>query len=163
MFEEITGAVVAGVDVFFQPLSSLSPVMSLFIVSSFVTILVIVLNRLLSNNKAIKEVRAKMNEVREQMTAAQKAGDKAGVDRLLEEMMKMNNEFMKHSYKTMIISLVVISIFLPWMKAKYEGATIAALPFDVPFVGSSMSWLFWYILVSFTIGWVVRKTFGFEQ
>jgi uncharacterized membrane protein (DUF106 family) len=39
---------------------------------------------------------------------------------------------------------------------------VAELPFNVPMVGSSVDWIFWYILVSFTIGWVVRKVFGFD-
>jgi uncharacterized membrane protein (DUF106 family) len=163
MFEEITGMIVSGVDVVLGPLATLSPIMSLFIVSSLITVVVIVLNRLLSNQKAMKEVREKMQEAREAMTLAQKAGDKQAVDRHMNDMMSMNNQFMKYSYVSLMISLVVISIFLPWMKVKYEGMTVAALPFAVPFVGTSLTWILWYVLVSFTIGWVVRKVFGFEQ
>jgi uncharacterized membrane protein (DUF106 family) len=123
---------------------------------------VTVLNRLLTNTKAVKELKDKMQEIREQLTAAQKIGDKENTNKFLNEMMNMNNEFMKHSYKSMLVSLVVIAIFLPWMTSKYGGMTVAALPFDVPFIGSSLNWVLWYVLVSFTIGWVVRKLFGLD-
>ena len=61
----------------------------------------------------------------------------------------------------LIVSMIVIAIFLPWVQSKYEGfAAVASLPFNLPFVGSSLNWLYWYILVSLTIGWIVNKLFG---
>jgi len=162
MFEEITGMLAGAVGFIFSPLLVFNPMVSLFIVSAVITVLITVLSRLLTNTKVMKELKDKMQEVREQLTNAQKAGDKEGANKFLEEMMSMNSEFMKHSYKSMFISLIVIMIFLPFLKVQYEGAAVAALPFEVPFIGSSLSWLLWYVLVSFTIGWVVRKLFGFE-
>ncbi|MFH1623296.1 MAG: EMC3/TMCO1 family protein [Candidatus Aenigmatarchaeota archaeon] len=162
MFEQITGMTVAAMDATFAPLMAFGPMVSLFAVSAAITVSITLLGRLLTNNKAVKELKSKMQELREQMTAAQKAGDKDAVNRLLEQTMRMNNEFMKHSYKSLFVSLVVISIFLPWLRHSYEGMAIASLPFALPFVGTSLTWVVWYILVSFTIGWVVRKMFGFE-
>ena len=162
MFEEITGMVVGAMDATFAPIMPLGPMVSLFVVSAVITVAILMLGRLLTNNKAVKELRTRMQELREQMTAAQKAGDKDTANKLLEQTMQMNNEFMKHSYKSLLVSLVVIYLFLPWLNHSYGGMTIASLPFAVPFVGSSVTWVLWYVLVSFTIGWVVRKLFGFE-
>jgi len=162
MFEDITGMVVGGMDAAFAPLMPFGPMASLFVVSAIITVSVLLLGRLLTNNKAVKELRTKMQELREQMTAAQKAGDKDTANKLLEQTMQMNNEFMKHSYKSLFVSLIVIYLFLPWLNHSYGGMTVAALPFALPFVGANLTWALWYILVSFTIGWVVRKLFGFE-
>jgi len=162
MFEEITGMLVGGMDAAFAPLMPFGPMASLFIVSAIITLSVLFLGRLLTNNKAVKELRAKMQELREQMTAAQKSGDRDTANKLLEQTLQLNNEFMKHSYKTLIVSLVILYLFLPWLNHSYAGLTVAALPFPVPFVGGSLSWVLWYILVSLAIGWVVRKLFGFE-
>lgn len=162
MFEEITGMLVGGMDAAFAPLMPLGPTASLFVVSAIIAVAILFIGRLLTNNKAVKELRAKMQELREQMTAAQKAGDKDVTSKLLEQSLQMNNEFMKHSYKTLIVSLVIIYLFVPWLTHSYEGMTVASLPFPLPFVGASLTWALWYILVSLTIGWVVRKLLAFD-
>lgn len=162
MFEEITGMLVKSLDVVFAPLAVFSPATSLFIVSAFITVLVMVLTRLTTNKKAMKEIKEKMQSIREQMTAAQKIGDTTGANKFLAEMMSTNNDYMKQMYKGLFVSLIVISLFLPWLNYTYEAKTVASLPFDVPFIGRELSWILWYVLVSFTIGWVIRKIFGFD-
>ena len=115
MFEEITGMLVGGMDATFAPLMPMGPMVSLFVISAAITIAVLLLGRLLTNNKAVKELRLKMQELREQMTTAQKAGDTTTANKLLEQTLQMNNEFMKHSYKSLFVSLVVLYLFLPWL------------------------------------------------
>jgi uncharacterized membrane protein (DUF106 family) len=160
MLEQITGMLVNGFNLIFSPLFAFSPIVSLLIVSSFLTILVLGLNRVVTNRKLIKEIKDRMEQVRENLTAAQKIGDKENVNKLLAEMMSVNNTYMRQTFKAMIVSLVVIALFLPWLRYKYEGMTVATLPFTLPFIGNSLSWIYWYILVSFSIGWVVGKFLG---
>jgi uncharacterized membrane protein (DUF106 family) len=101
-----------------------------------------------------------MQEIRENLNNAQKMGDKENTNKYLAEMMSMNNTYMKQTFKAMIVSLVVLGLFLPWLRYRYEGMAVAALPFALPFIGSSLSWLYWYILVSFSIGWVLGRFLG---
>ena len=162
MFESITGMVTGTVNTMLGPLTMLDPTLSLFIVSAMITIMIMGINKKFTNTKAVKEIKNRMQEVREQLTTAQKDGNTTEANKLLEQMMKMNNDFMKHSYKSLFISLIVISMFLPWIKGQYSGMTVASLPFEAPVIGSTMGWVTWYILVSFTIGWVIRKMFGFD-
>jgi uncharacterized membrane protein (DUF106 family) len=103
-----------------------------------------------------------MEKIREQLTAAQKNGDKGLQNEFLSKMMETNSKYMKHSFKALIISIIVLSLFLPYLKYKYEGIIIAQLPLNVPFIGSSLSWLGWYVLVSFMIGWAIRKILGMD-
>jgi uncharacterized membrane protein (DUF106 family) len=160
MADVFTGALIGTLDVVFSPLSALSPIASLLIISVFLTVLVLGLNRVVTNRKLIKEIKDKMQEIRENLNNAQKIGDKENINKHLAEMMKMNNTYMKQTFKAMIASLVVLGLFLPWLRYRYDGAAVASLPFTLPFIGNSLSWLYWYILVSFSIGWVLGRFLG---
>ncbi len=160
MLEAITGMLVSAVGTIFAPLAVFNPAVSLFIVSSLMTILVTGLNRLVTNKKAMKEIKDRLQNIREQLTAAQKIGDSESASKFLKEMMSVNSEYMKHTYKGIFISLIVIAIFLPWLGHNYGGMIVASLPFEVPMIGSELTWILWYILVSFTMGWVIRKLLG---
>jgi len=160
MIDQITGALIGALNIIFSPLSAFSPVVSLLIVSAFLTVLVLGLNRIVTNRKLIKEIKDKMQEIRENLNNAQKMGDKENTNKYLAEMMSMNNTYMKQTFKAMIVSLVVLGLFLPWLRYRYEGMAVATLPFALPFIGSSLSWLYWYILVSFSIGWVLGRFLG---
>jgi uncharacterized membrane protein (DUF106 family) len=163
MIDKISGMIVSTVDLAFGPIATaFNPTIALFIISTGITLLVVVLNKFLTDKKLMTELRDKMENVRENLTAAQKAGNNDDVSKFLDEIMQLNGQMWKEMYKTMIISIVVLTIFLPWIRASYTGMTVAELPLNFPFVGWSINWILWYILVSFTIGWVVRKVFGFD-
>jgi uncharacterized membrane protein (DUF106 family) len=142
----------------FAPLLSVfkSPVVSLFIVSTILTLIVLALNKVSINRKVVKELKAKMEEIKESLTLAQRNGNKSEIDRFMGEMMKINSQYMKHSFKALIISIVVLALFLPWLRFRFSGSA-AVLPFSLPVVGSSIDWIYWYILASLAVGWVIRK------
>lgn len=133
---------------------------SLFLISIFLTVLVLLVNRLAVNRKLMKEIKERITEIRENLTKAQKEGNAEDTNKFFSELMKNYNQYLKLNFKALIISLAIIAIFFPWMKYKYEGLTIANLPFSLPVIGSSLNWIMWYILVSFAIGWVIKKLFG---
>lgn len=149
-------------DVVFSPLNILQNHVSIFLISFALTIVVLILNRIFVNKDLIREIKNKMADIRENLTKAQKEGNKENVEKFLSELMKVNNEYMKHSFKSLMVSLIVLSLFFPWLNYKYAGLTVATLPFNLPIIGSKLTWLYWYILVSFTIGWVIRKIFNLE-
>ena len=153
MFEQL----IVIFDIIFGPLSVFKPHISLLIVSSILTVIVLLLGKLAVNKNLLKEIKTKMEEIKENLAKAQKENNTEQINNFLAEMMKLNGQFMKQNFKSMIISLVVISLFLPWLGAKYGGASVAALPVNIPFIGSSLSWMYWYILVSLAVGWVIRK------
>jgi uncharacterized membrane protein (DUF106 family) len=118
------------------------------------------INRLLVNKNLVKEIKTKMEEIKENLNQAQKLGNKEHANKLIDEMMRTNNQYMKLTFKALIVSMIVISLFLPWVGEKYKGLTVALLPFNLPFVGASMEWLYWYIIVSITLGWIANKLLG---
>jgi uncharacterized membrane protein (DUF106 family) len=151
-----------GFAVVFSPLNAFPPIISLLLLSSFLTILILVITKFFVNTKVLREIKDEMEKIREQLTTAQKNGDKGLQNEFLSKMMETNSKYMKHSFKALIISIIVLSLFLPYLKYKYEGIIIAQLPLNVPFIGISLGWLGWYVLVSFMIGWVIRKILGMD-
>lgn len=162
MFENIFATLNNGFAVVFSPLNAFPPIISLLLLSSFLTILILVITKFFVNTKVLREIKDEMEKIREQLTAAQKNGDKGLQNEFLSKMMETNSKYMKHSFKALIISIIVLSLFLPYLKYKYEGIIIAQLPLNVPFIGTSLGWLGWYVLVSFMIGWAIRKILGMD-
>ena len=170
MFEQITGMIIGAFDVAFAPLIAINPVLSLFAVSLIVTLLSLFFNQLFINKDVVKSIKDGMEEIREAMTKAQKAGDTAQVTKHMNDIMSLNNQYFKQTYKSLFISLIIVLIFLPWMGVKYDSMILnipvvgsAIKSFSIPVLGSEVrAWLLWYILISFTIGWVLRKMLGFD-
>lgn len=151
--------VVTGLNVIFSPITIFPSHVAILIFSVILTLIIFGLNRLVINRKLVKELKEKMDKIRADLSQAQKDGDKERTNSLFTEMMGLNNSYMKQTFKSLIVSIVIIAIFLPWARYKYENVTIA-MPFSLPFIGSSLSWLLWYILVSFTVGWFFQKLQG---
>lgn len=160
MFEEITNALAGAMGTVFSPLMVFGPTVSIFILSFIITVSIITITRLVTNKKVMDELKEKMNMIKEQMTAAQKIGDTENASKFMKEMMSTNSQIMKHMYKGLFVSLIIVMLFLPYMGVQYEGMTVALMPFELPFIGNELTWIFWYVLVSFTIGWVIRKLLG---
>jgi len=169
-FEQVTGALIAAFDIAFAPLVMLNPVFSLFAVSLIITLIILFFNHLLINKDMVKRIKDGMEEMREAMTSAQKLGDTAQVSKIMNDMMQLNSQYFKQTYKSLMISLVIVILFLPWVGARFADMELA-LPvagysvkmITVPVLGSEISaWIMWYILVSFTIGWILRKLLGFD-
>ena len=147
-------------EAIFSPVTAFPYYISVLIISATLTLMVLGINRLLINKNIVKGIKTKMEEIKENLNQAQKLGDKENANKLVNEMMKTNNESMKHTFKALIVSMVVISLILPWVGQKYKGLAVATLPFNLPFVGYSLDWLWWYVLVSITLGWIANKFFG---
>jgi uncharacterized membrane protein (DUF106 family) len=153
VLEQITGMV----DLVLSPIAVFQPHVTILIIALIVTFVVTGLSRLITKKSVLQEIKNRIEEIRENLTKAQKEGNTENANKFLNEMMKANNEYMKHSFKTMIVSLVIAGLFLPWLGYKYSGLAVANLPFSIPFIGSNLNWIYWYILVSLTIGWIVNK------
>jgi len=156
MFEKITGMMTVALS----PLFTLDPLIAVFIFSVFLTGIITLINRFAVNRKLMKEIKTKMTEIRENLTKAQKEGNKEDTNKFLNEYMQTNSQMMKQNFKSLAISIVLVFLFLPVLSSHYKGVVVATLPFSLPKIGSSMGWLLWYFLVSLTISWVMKKIVG---
>jgi uncharacterized membrane protein (DUF106 family) len=156
MFEKITGMM----TVVLSPLFTLNPLIAVLIFSVFLTGVIILINRFAVNRNLMKEIKTKMTEIRENLTKAQKEGNKEDTNKFLNEYMQTNSQMMKQNFKSLAISMVFVFLFLPVLSSQYKGVVVATLPFSLPIIGSNMGWLLWYFFVSLTISWVIRKIIG---
>ena len=110
----------------------------------------------------MSELKMKIENLREQLIAFQKEGNVEKMKEIIDEITKENVVYMKQMVKVLLISIVVVVIFLPWVQQTYKDATVAKLPLVIPYIGSNLNWFVWYFLVSVAIGWVLRKLLGVE-
>ena len=161
VLETIVNGLAAVFDVFLWPLRTFFlPSVSLILVASALTVIVFVINRALVDKNAVKQIKDKVEETREKLTKAQKEGNKEEIFKHMSDLWQANNQYIRISMKTMLVSLVIVSLFLPWIKGHYDGLVIAQLPFFVPLIGTSLNWIYWYVFVSLGVGWCFRKILG---
>ncbi len=159
MFEPIIEPIIEAVGFVFSPVTIFSPYIAILIMSVFLTLSIMGLSRVVTNRKLMKELKEKMGKIKENLKEVQKGGDKEKANQLLNEMMKTNGQYMKQTFKSLAVSMLVIFMILPWLRAEYAEASIS-MPFTLPIIGSGIGWLGWYILVSFSVGWVAQKLLG---
>ncbi len=112
------------------------------------------------NKKVAKEIKEKLANVKENLTKAQKEGKKDDINKFLNEYMTINNQYLRQTFKVMIVTFVVVIVLFPWAGSRFGGVTVASLPFFLPLIGNKMGWIAWYVLVSVTGSWLLRKFIG---
>ena len=155
VFEQVTGLV----GLVLGPITVLQPVLAITVFSLMLTFVVFGLNKLIVKKKVVDEIKAKIAEVKENLDKAQKANDKEGMKKHMQEMMEMNNKFMKHSFKAMFVPIILAILLLPWITATYAGPVVN-LPFAIPGLGKTLDGLYWYIMVSLGVGWTINSVLG---
>ena len=148
------------IDPLFAPLLSLQPHVALFIFAAILTVLIYGINKLMVNRKATKEIKNKLAVVKENLTKAQKDGRKDDINKFMSEYMAINNQYLRQTFKVMAVTFVVVIVLFPWASNRFSGVTVASLPFALPVIGTNMGWIVWYILVSVTGSWLLRKFIG---
>jgi len=145
----------------FSPLLGLHPAITILSIGAIlITVTTLINKKFLGTGRAL-EVKNQMQEIREKMLHAQKNGDTENMNKHMSEMMKINSEYFMHSFKPLIISMFLVILILPWLKATYTGMTIATLPSVFPYVGGfELSWFYWYMICSFSLSMIIRKIIG---
>lgn len=153
------------VDPIFSPLLFFKPHVTLFLFAAILAIIVTMINKLMMNKKALKELKESLTNTRERLTKAQKEGKKDDINKLLNEYLLINNKYMAQTFKTVFVSFIVIIILFPWANHRFSEMTIISHPFTsmlsaMPLIKLLPNWLVWYILSSVSISWVLRKFVG---
>lgn len=148
------------VDPLFAPLLALRPHVALFMFAAILTVIIYGINKLMVNRKVAKEIKDKLAAVKENLTKAQKEGRKDDINKFLSEYMAINNQYLRQTFKVMAVTFVVVIILFPWASSRFSGVSVASLPFALPIIGTNLGWIAWYILVSITGSWLLRKLIG---
>jgi uncharacterized membrane protein (DUF106 family) len=149
-------------NLIFWPFTILPPVLAVFSLAFLLTVIVIAINMIFINKNAVNELKEKMNILREELIELQKQGNLEKAKEVLNEITKHNLNYMKHTLKALMISIVAIALILPWIQYTYKDMPVARLPMALPYVGSNLNWFLWYFIASLAIGWVIRKLMGLD-
>ena len=136
--------------------------MSLFLIALAVSLIIILSYKFFVNLEKLNEAKKKMKQLQKTLIDAQKSNDVERMKKIVEEITEVNKVFMKESIKPMIISLILLVTIFPIISKMYTGKIVARLPFSLPWIGSELSWIGWYIIVSVTITWILRRLLGVD-
>ncbi len=133
-------------------------------ITTAVTSKVIDQDEMKANKKVLKDIQEKVNAAREQ-------GDEKKIKKLTGEMMGVQSEVMKGSFKPMMYTMIPIIVVFRWLH-QYQplqtfisenGGYLVSLPFTLPKFGTELGWLGWYIVCSFMTSTVIRKMFKIQM
>lgn len=98
-------------------LQALGPLLSMLIVSFVVALLTTLIYRYATDQEKMKSLKSSMKRYRKKVSNAKDDPDKAM--KLQKEMMKMNGDYMRHSFKSMIFTIIPVMLFLGWFAAHF--------------------------------------------
>ncbi len=120
------------------------------------------------NWEMVKQNKAKMDEYRKELLAAQRKRDMKAVHKIQErqpEINQLQKEYMSQTFKPTIF--IMVPLFLLWilMLPAFRGWVVAWMPFiriDIPFMGPlvtfGVGW--WYVLTNLGFSQIFRKIMG---
>jgi len=160
MPESLFSLIVRMVDILFSPLLLLPPAIAVALLAFLTTFVVILASRFLINRKEFKEIKVKSHELKERMVKAEKNSDKKEMERILDEMLKINSLMLKNTMKVLFISLLIGILTLPWLAEHYSKEAMFILPISLPVIGNKITWVIWYVIVGFIFSFVLNKLIG---
>ncbi len=158
----ITAMVGKAMDSVLYPLASFNPVLSLTISSLIMTTLLLSLYQYFYRKNNLKELRQKLEFLKEELIKVQVNKRKEEMEKTLNEYIQLNNKFIKFTLQIMVISIIVGLLFFSWMEFRFEKTAKVILPVKLPIVGNQLNWFGWYLILSFTIAWVIRRLLEWE-
>ncbi len=105
------------------PLIAMGPLYAIAGISTFISFLLSISYKLLVNRNKVKYVRTELKELKTKMNAAKKKGKEKELKTLFDKSLKLNNEQLMLNMKPLMASMVLITLFLPWLGHAYGDIT----------------------------------------
>lgn len=112
--------------------------------------------RISINPNEMRDLKKQIEKYRIEADKARKNNEKEKAEKLMNEMLKVSQKQLRLSLKPLMISGIVFLLTLSWMSRYFTGFEIS-LPFSIVFLGNSISWFLWYILLAITSTQIFRK------
>jgi uncharacterized membrane protein (DUF106 family) len=135
------------------------PILEIF-ASAAITLVITIIYKFLANQNEMKQLKVSMKEKQSKIKELQKTNPQEA-NKMLNEVMALSSKQMRMNMKPMLLTLVVVSITLPWLGQTFPGAVVK-LPFTLPYFENDLGWLAWYIIVSIPLGYYFRKLLRVE-
>jgi len=146
------------------------PIQEVLVWSLMLSLVLALIYRLLTKPKEIRSLKEEIKEYKDKMGKARKEGKTEETNRLLSEMMKLNQKQLRSNMKPMLASLLIFFVFLGFLRETYSSFLIqlpVILPlfsYSFPFIAlrESIGWFWWYILITIPSTFLFRKLLGVE-
>ncbi|MEM7822740.1 MAG: EMC3/TMCO1 family protein [Candidatus Aenigmatarchaeota archaeon] len=112
--------------------------------------------RISINPNEMRDLKKQIEKYRIEADKARKNNEKEKAEKLMNEMLKVSQKQLRLNLKPLMISGIVFLLTLSWMSRYFTGFEIS-LPFSIVFLGNSISWFLWYILLAITSTQIFRK------
>ena len=134
------------------------PVYSLLSVSVVMSFMTSLIYRLFGNYKELKRLKAELNDLRESVSKAQKEKNEKKVMELLKKQNSLAMEQFQYMFKPMFLTMGLVGLVFMFLKKIYVGMDLSfGLPFSLPFIGNSVGWLGFYIIMTLPLTIFFRK------
>ncbi len=126
--------------------------------ASLLSLLTVILTKLLTDQELMRRIKADMKEFNDKIKSAQKAGKTDEANKLTNQMLKMSSKQMQQSMKPMVFTFGIFILAI-WFFNAYYSELIVAVPINLPFLGNSLNWFWWYFIIIFGTNFLFRKLF----
>ena len=101
------------------PFIAMGPIYAIAAISTFISLLLSISYKLLVNQNKVKYIRTELKELKTKMNAAKKKGKEKELKTLFDKSLKLNNQQLMLNMKPLMASMVLITLFLPWLSHAY--------------------------------------------
>ena len=146
----------------------MTAIQEVLLISLGLSLLFALFYRFLTKPAEMKRLKEEQKFHKEKMKQAK--GNAEETNKLLGEMMKLNQKMMRSSFKPMLASLAVFFLATHFLRTTYPAFAIQ-LPFTLPLLSyswpflvlrDSICWFWWYILITIPATLLFRKLLGVE-
>ncbi|MEA2004633.1 MAG: EMC3/TMCO1 family protein [archaeon] len=113
------GIIVSLGNLVFYPLLDMDPVYAVVILSSFLSLIFSLANKVMVNQDKLKHVKSEMKKIQQEIKKARKKNNEKELSKLWEKSMKMNHQQLTMVLKPMVVSMLLIFMVFPWMRFTY--------------------------------------------
>lgn len=130
---------------------------TVFLLSVALSFLIAFIYRIFIDQEKATDIEKRIKELNEKMKKAREENNQKDVTRYSQELMKTSGEKMRMQFKPMIITFIIIIPIFTWVgPALFGSKPVVNLPFTI-FGHDTLTWIWWYIIVSFPMGLIFRK------
>lgn len=98
-----------------QPLLNASPFLTILVLSLFISIIITLVYKLITNQELMKSLKEKQKDYQKQMKELRSQPEQ--MMKMQKEAMKLNMQYMKQSFKPTLITMIPIILIFGWMAA----------------------------------------------
>jgi len=148
----ITSYIAKTADIVLAPLLTLSPLVSVTILSFIFSLIILLYQRKIFANSNMREVKRRLEEIKEKVIKLQSRKQEE-MDKIMSEMLRLNIRIMKESLKVTILSLIIGIVLISWISFHYSGYYLKS---PIPYI-NNINLVYFYVILSLIIGVIIGK------